>query len=166
MTTLEQLIETAKTLPVADCHQLQAQLQAWLREQEARDAEMQAALPLVVETGRGPCIAGRRTTLYVVYQTFASTQDREFVKRHLLLTDEQLDAALAYIEQHKERFLRDYAEIVRVSEERRAHYDKLFWERSRFTPDTPMEERMTVMRQLLRERQEAEAGSHGSQNPV
>jgi uncharacterized protein (DUF433 family) len=155
MTALEQLIETAKTLPAAD----RRQLQAWPREREERDAEMQAAPPLVVETGRGPCIAGRRTTLYVVYQTFASTQDREFVKRHLLLTDEQLDAALAYIEQHKERFLRDYAEIVRVSEERRAHYNKLFWERSRFTPETPMEERVAVMRQLLRERREAEAGN-------
>ncbi|MGH9845303.1 MAG: hypothetical protein ACREEM_41850 [Blastocatellia bacterium] len=164
MTTLEQLIETVKTLPVAD----RRQLGAWLREQEELDAENQprAETPLIVETGRGPCIAGRRMTLYVVYQTFAATNDREFVKRHLLMTDEQLDAALAYIEQHKEQFLRDYAEIVRVSEERRAHYDKLFWERSRFTPDTPVEKRVAVMRQLLRERREAEASSHGSQNPV
>lgn len=164
MTTLEQLIEIVKTLPAAD----RRQLQAWLREQEERDADdqPQAETPLIVETGRGPCIADRRTTLYVVYQTFAATGDREFVKRHLLMTDEQLDAALAYIEQHKEQFLRDYAEIVRVSEERRAHYDKLFWERSRFTPDTPVEERVAVLRQILRERREAAANSHEDQNPV
>jgi len=71
---------------------------------------------------------------------------------------------LEYIERHKEQFLRDYAEIVRVSEERRAHYDKLFWERSRFTPDTSMEERVAVMRQLLRERRKAEVDSN--ENPA
>ena len=147
MTTYEQTLETIKTLPPAD----RRQLREWLQEQERLDAEP-PHLPLIVETGRGPCLAGRRTTLYVVYQTFAATNDREFVKRHLLLTDEQLDAALAYIEAHKEQFLRDYAEIVRVSEERRTHYNQLFWERSRFTPDTPLEERAAVLRQLLGER--------------
>ncbi len=122
--------------------------------------------PLIVETGRGPCIAGRRLTLYVIYETLAAGHDREFVKKHLLLTDEQLDAAIEYIEQNKENFLRDYAEIVRISEERREHSNKIFWERSRFTPDTPMEERVAVMRQLLRERQKTAANSHEDQNPV
>ncbi len=122
--------------------------------------------PLIVETGRGPCIAGRRLTLYVIYETLAAGHDREFVKKHLLLTDEQLDAAVEYIEQNKENFLHDYAEIVRISEERRGHSNKIFWERSRFTPDTPMEERIAVLRQILRERREAAANSHEDQNPV
>ena len=150
MLTLEQIIEAARALVPTD----RQRLHQWLQEQEQRDAlpPARAAMPLIVETGRGPCIAGRRTTLYVVYQTFTATNDREFIKRHLLLSDEQLDAALAYIEQHKEQFLRDYAEIVRVSEARRAHYNQLFWERSRFAPDTPTEERVAVLRQLLRER--------------
>jgi hypothetical protein len=93
--------------------------------------------------------------LYVVYQTFTATNDREFVKRHLLLSDEQLDAALAYIEQHNEQFLRDYAEIVRVSEARRAHYNQLFRARSPFPPDLPMEERVKLLREEVRRQKEA-----------
>ncbi|MFN0121304.1 MAG: hypothetical protein ACKV2V_12465 [Blastocatellia bacterium] len=163
MLTLEQVIEAVRHLVPTD----RQQLRQWLREQEARDiVAAPADSPLVVETGRGPCIAGRRTTLYVVYQTFNATRDREFVKRHLLMTDEQLDAALAYIEEHKEQFLRDYARIVHVSEERRAHYDKLFWERSRFTPNTPLAERGAVLRQLLRERMTTTAMGHDDQDPV
>ncbi len=152
MTTLEQVIAAVQTLPPED----RRSLRQWLQEQEQSDADAQlrAETPLIVETGRGPCIAGRRTTLYVVYQTFIATQDREFVKRHLLLTDEQLDAALEYIEQHKEQFLRDYAEIVRVSEERREHYNQIFRERSPFPPDLPMEERVKLMREELRRRKE------------
>ena len=46
--------------------------------------------PLIIETGRGPCIAGRRTTVYVIYEQLQSGLDREFIKKHLLLSDVQL----------------------------------------------------------------------------
>lgn len=168
MTTLEQVIESVGALPLAERRRLLQHFQQDWPVPVAGDSAAAPSdkMPLIEVTGRGPCIAGRRTTLYVVHETFVATGDREFVKRHLLLTDEQLDAALDYIERNKEQFLRDYNEIVRISNERRAHYEKLFWERSRFAPDTPPEERVRVMRELLRERRAAEAQSHENQNPV
>jgi uncharacterized protein (DUF433 family) len=105
--------------------------------------------PLIVETARGPCIAGRRTTVYVIYEQLQSGLDREFIKQHLRLSDAQLDAAMAYIAQHKEKIARDYGEIVRRSEARQAYYEQMYRERSRFPLDMPMEERAMILRQKL-----------------
>jgi uncharacterized protein (DUF433 family) len=80
----------------------------------------------------GPCIAGRRTTIYVILEHLRNGLEREFIKAHLSLSGEQLDAALEYIEQHRDEAERGYAEIVRRSEENREHYEKLYRERSRY----------------------------------
>jgi len=104
--------------------------------------------PLIVETGRGPCIAGRRTTVYVIYEHLQSGLDREFIKKHLLLSDAQLDAAIAYIAQHKNKIEKDYTEIVRCSEHSQEYYEQLYRGRSRFSVNTPMEERAIILRRL------------------
>jgi hypothetical protein len=44
----------------------------------------------------------------------------------LLLSDQQLDAAIEYLQRHREEVERDYAQILRLSEERRQKYDKLY----------------------------------------
>ena len=105
--------------------------------------------PLIVETDRGPCIAGCRTTVYVIYEQLQSGLARECIQKHLLLSDAQLNAAIIYIAQHKEKIARDYAEIVRRSEERQAYYEQMYRERSRFPSDMPMEERAMILRQIL-----------------
>jgi len=115
--------------------------------------------PLIVETGRGPCIAGRRTTLYVIYEHLQSGLDREFIKKHLLLSDAQLDAAIAYIAQHKNQIERDYAEIVRCSEHRQAYYEQMYCGRSRFPLDMPMAERAIILRQILLNKKAASSGN-------
>ena len=121
--------------------------------------------PLIVETSRGPCIAGRRTTIYVILEHFKSGLDREFIKQHLLLSDEQLDAALEYIEQHRGEVERDYAEIVRRSEENRERYETLYRERSRYA-SLPVEERVAQMRRDLINQQTAAPPADDSQNPA
>ena len=121
--------------------------------------------PLIVESSRGPCIAGRRTTIYVILEHFKSGLDREFIKQHLLLSDEQLDAALEYIEQHRGEVERDYAEIVRRSEENRERYETLYRERSRYA-SLPVEERVAQMRRDLINQQTAAPPADDSQNPA
>ena len=110
------------------------------------------APPLIVETDRGPSIAGRRTTIYVILDHLNSGCDREFIKEHLLLSDQQLDAAIEYLQRHREEVERDYAQILRLSEERRQKYDKLYRERSPYDPNLPVEERIARMRRDLAER--------------
>jgi len=122
--------------------------------------------PLIAATSRGPCIAGRRTTVYVILDHLNNSCDREFIKEHLLLSDEQLDAAIEYIELHRERVERDYAEILRRSEERRKRYEKLYQERSPYDPNLPVEERVALMRRDLTSRQKTAALRDDHQNPA
>src|SRR5262245_43481217 len=114
-----------------------------------------AVSPLIVQTDRGPSIAGRRTTIYVILDHLNSGCDREFIKEHLLLSDQQLDAAIEYIQRHREEVERDYAQILRVSEERRKQYDKLYRERSLYDPNLPVEERVARMRRNLAKRKKS-----------
>lgn len=128
-------------------------------------SQISTTTPLIVETSRGPCIAGKRTTIYVILEHLRSGLERAFMKEHLSLSDEQLDAALEYIEQHRAEVERDYAEIVRRSEKNREHYEKLYRERSRYA-NLPVEERAAQMRRDLINKQTAAPPDDESQNPA
>lgn len=119
---------------------------------------------LIIETSRGPCIAGRRTTIYVILDHLNNGCDREFIKGHLLLSDEQLDAAIEYIEIHREAVERDYADILRRSEEKRKRYEKLYQERSPYDPHLPVEKRVALMRRDLTSRQKTAIPHDDHQN--
>ncbi|MBI3757897.1 MAG: DUF433 domain-containing protein [Deltaproteobacteria bacterium] len=118
-------------------------------------SHMTTTTPLIIETDRGPCISGRRTTVYVILDHLNSGCDREFIKEHLLLSDQQLDAAVDYIQLHREEVERDYAHILRRTEERKTHYEKLYRERAPYDPNLPMEERVMRMRRDLTEKKAA-----------
>ena len=124
------------------------------------------ATPLIVETSRGPCIAGRRTTVYVILDHLNNGCDREFIKEHLLLSDEQLDAAIEYIALHRQEVERDYADILRRSEERRKYYEKLYRERSPYDPSLPAEERVARMRRNRTSKQKPGSSHNDHQNPA
>lgn len=109
-------------------------------------------IPLIVETSRGPCIAGTRITVFSVMDYLKSEWSRDTVKQIMGISDEQLDAVLAYITRHKEAVEHEYATIVRRSEARRASYEKLFHDRSPFPPHMPLEEWVIRLRQKLAEK--------------
>lgn len=110
---------------------------------------------LVVETPRGPSLAGTRLTVYDLMDYLKSNRSRNYITQIMGITHEQLDAMMVYIAEHKEDVEREYAEILRYGEELRAHYEPLFWERTRFTPDTPLEERRRILLQVIEERKQA-----------
>ena len=105
--------------------------------------------PLIVETSRGPCIAGTRITVFSVMDYLQGEWSRDVVKQVMGISDEQLDAVLDYITRHKEAVENEYAAIVRRSEAHRAHYEKLFHERSSYPSHMPLEERFSYLRQRL-----------------
>jgi len=84
-----------------------------------------------------------------------SAQSRDFIKQVMGISDEQLDAVLEYITLHKTAVEQEYTEIVRRAEDRRAHYEKMFRERSPFPPYMSLEERVARMRQQLAEKRNA-----------
>lgn len=108
-------------------------------------------IPLIEETPRGPSIAGTRITIYSVMDYLKGDWDRDFIKRAMAITDEQLDAVLEYIAQHKEEVERNYQRILRRSDELRARYKKIQNERSPFPPNMPEEEKRALMRQRIAE---------------
>ncbi|MCI0524256.1 MAG: DUF433 domain-containing protein [Acidobacteria bacterium] len=117
---------------------------------------------LIIETPRGPSLAGTRITVYSVMDYLKGNWSRNFITQIMRITDEQLDAVLAYIAEHKEEVEREYAAILRREEELRAHYEKVYWERSRFTPDTPPEERRKILIQIIEEKKKASQADNGN----
>lgn len=104
---------------------------------------------LIVETPRGPSIAGTRITVYAVMDYLKGDWSRHFTKQMLGITDEQLDAALEYIAERREEVERDYAEILRRAEELRARYEEQNRARSPFPTGMPIEEQRRLMLQKL-----------------
>jgi len=111
--------------------------------------------PLIVETRRGPCLVGTRITVFSVMDYLKSERSRDFIKHVMGISDAQLDAVIEYIALHKEAVEQEYAAIVRRAEERRAHDEKMFCERSPFPPHMSLEERIARMRQRLAEKRHA-----------
>ena len=118
----------------------------------------------IEETPRGPSIAGTRITVYSVMDYFKGNWSRNFIRQMLRITDEQLDAVIEYVAQHKEEVECDYAEILRRAEELRVRYEEQNRARSRFPPDMPWEERRKLMLQRLAQMKQAEA-SNGQHDP-
>ena len=121
--------------------------------------------PLVVETSRGPCIAGTRTTLYAIMDYLKSDLSHDVIKQDFLLSDEQLHAALQYLVAHREELEHHYAEIVRRSEERRVHYEQLYRARTKFPPHLSGAEKTALMRQELAQRQQDARPEHANDHP-
>jgi uncharacterized protein (DUF433 family) len=116
---------------------------------------------LIVETPRGPSIAGTRITIYAVMDYLKGNWSRHFTRQMLGITDEQLDAVLAYIAEHREEVERDYAAILCRAEELRARYEEQNRVRSPFPPGTSLEEQRQLMLQKLAARQNgADNGQH------
>ncbi|MCI0538098.1 MAG: DUF433 domain-containing protein [Verrucomicrobiales bacterium] len=114
---------------------------------------------LIVETPRGPSIAGTRITVYAVMDYLKGDWSRHFTKQMLGITDEQLDAVLEYIAQRREEVERDYAEILRRAEELRARYEEQNLARSPFPPGMPIEEQRQLMLQKLEQMKNGSANS-------
>jgi uncharacterized protein (DUF433 family) len=128
---------------------------------------MTAVTPLIEKTPRGPSIAGTRITVYSVMDYIKNNRSKEYILEMLpMITAEQLDAVYDYIEQHREEVERDYARILRRSEELQERYKKVQLERSPFPPDMPDEEKRKLMLQRIAEMKAAERTNNDHHHPA
>jgi uncharacterized protein (DUF433 family) len=118
-------------------------------------------IPLIEETPRGPSIAGTRITIYSIMDYLKLGLSRNYIKAAFRISDEEIDAVIEYIEQHKEQVNRDYERILRRSEELQERYRKIQLERSPFPPDLPLEERKKLMVEKIRKMKET-GGYYGA----
>ena len=88
----------------------------------------------IIRTSRGLSIDGTRLTLYDVMDFYAADYPREVIRDRLALTDAQIDAALAYIEEHYAEVSTEYAQILAQAEQNRCKWDAVLHEHLANTP--------------------------------
>ncbi|GBO53127.1 hypothetical protein APA_1035 [Pseudanabaena sp. lw0831] len=76
----------------------------------------------IIRTERGLTISGTRITLYDVMDYVKAQYPAKFIQSLFELTDEQINAALSYIEINRDVVETEYAQVVRETEELQAYY--------------------------------------------
>jgi uncharacterized protein (DUF433 family) len=72
---------------------------------------------VIVRTERGLTIAGTRITLYDVMDYVTAQYPPKFIRAMLSLTDEQIDAALFYIQTHRLAVEAEYQAVLQEAED-------------------------------------------------
>jgi uncharacterized protein (DUF433 family) len=78
----------------------------------------------IIHTERGLTIAGTRITLYDVMDYVTAQYPPKFIRGLFDLTDEQINAALAYIETNRAEVEVEYQQILKEAEELRQYYEE------------------------------------------
>jgi uncharacterized protein (DUF433 family) len=76
----------------------------------------------IIRTERGLTISGSRITLYDVMDYVKAQYPAKFIQGLFELTDEQINAALSYIELNRDTVEVEYAQVVREAEDLQAYY--------------------------------------------
>lgn len=78
----------------------------------------------IVRTERGLTIAGTRITIYDVMDYVTEHYPSKFIRAMLSLTEEQIAAALSYIDSHRAEVEAEYNLVVKEAEELRQYYEE------------------------------------------
>lgn len=80
--------------------------------------------PLIVRTERGLTIAGTRITLYDVMDYLQDERPEERIRNDLRLSDEQLVAALNFIDAHRAEVEAEYELVMKEAGENRRYWEE------------------------------------------
>jgi uncharacterized protein (DUF433 family) len=80
--------------------------------------------PGIIRTERGLTIAGTRITLYDVMDYITAEYPPKFIRGMLNLTDEQVNAALSYIEANRAEVEAEYQIVLQEAEEIRHYWEE------------------------------------------
>ncbi|MFM7442141.1 MAG: DUF433 domain-containing protein [Snowella sp.] len=80
--------------------------------------------PTIIRTERGLTISGTRITVYDVMDYVNAQYPPKFIRGLFNLTDEQINAALVYIEANRAEVEAEYQIVLKESEELRQYYEQ------------------------------------------
>lgn len=80
--------------------------------------------PTIIRTERGLTIAGTRITLYDVMDYVTAQYPPKFIRFLFDIADEQINAALSYIEANRAEVEAEYQLVLKEAEELRQYYEK------------------------------------------
>jgi uncharacterized protein (DUF433 family) len=78
----------------------------------------------IIRTERGLTITGTRITLYDVMDYVTDQYPPKFIRGLFELTEEQINAALAYIEANYAQVEAEYQQVLKEAEELRQYYEQ------------------------------------------
>ncbi|MEG3844628.1 DUF433 domain-containing protein [Microcoleus sp. herbarium14] len=78
----------------------------------------------IIRTERGLSIAGTRITLYDIMDYVTAQYPPKFIRGLFDLTEEQINAALAYIEANRADVEAEYQMVLKEAEELRLYYEE------------------------------------------
>lgn len=78
----------------------------------------------IIRTERGLAIAGTRITIYDVMDYVTAQYPPKFIQGLFDLTEDQISAALTYIETHRAEVEAEYQQVLEETEELRKYYEK------------------------------------------
>ncbi|MBE9118263.1 DUF433 domain-containing protein [Lusitaniella coriacea LEGE 07157] len=78
----------------------------------------------IVRTERGLTIASTRITLYDVMDYVTAQYPPKFIQGLFELTEEQINAALAYIKTHRTEVEVEYQQVLKEAEELQQYYEE------------------------------------------
>jgi uncharacterized protein (DUF433 family) len=78
----------------------------------------------IIRTERGLTIAGTRITLYDVMDYVTAQYPPKFIRGLFDLTEEQINAALSYIEANRTEVEAEYQQVLKEAEELRQYYEE------------------------------------------
>ncbi len=78
----------------------------------------------IIRTERGLTITGTRITLYDVMDYSTAEYPSKFIRGLFDLTEEQMNAALAYIEANRAEVEAEYQQVLKEAEELRQYYEE------------------------------------------
>jgi uncharacterized protein (DUF433 family) len=117
---------------------------------------------LVVETSRGPSIAGTRITVYSVMDLIKNNRSKEYIAQMMLITPEEVDAVYEYIARHRNAVEQEYERILLREAEARAEAEKFMRERTPDLFDISPEELRRRLIQKLEEKKKAIQAQNGN----
>ena len=78
----------------------------------------------IIRTERGLSIAGTRITIYDIMDYVTAQYPPKFIRGLFDLTEEQINAALAYIEANRDTVEVEYQLVLKEAEELRLYYEE------------------------------------------
>lgn len=78
----------------------------------------------IILTERGLTISGTRITLYDIMDYVTAQYPAKFIRSLFNLTDEQINIALAYIDEHRSEVEAEYQIVLKESKELQAYYEE------------------------------------------
>jgi uncharacterized protein (DUF433 family) len=78
----------------------------------------------IIRTERGLTISGTRLTLYDVMDFLKAEYSPKLIRNRFNLTDDQMNAAISYIETNRDRLETEYQQVLQTRAEIRSYWEE------------------------------------------